>query len=47
MEEDANARELYRQKQRSLVERQQHEAWVEAEKLQKKQKKKEKDCVIM
>lgn len=47
MEEDVRARELYRRRQRDLIERQQNEAWAEAEKLQKKQKKKEKDCVIM
>ncbi|KAF9650167.1 hypothetical protein BDM02DRAFT_3141330 [Thelephora ganbajun] len=47
MEEDSKAREIYRRRQRALVEKQQRKAWAEAEKLQKKQKKKEKDCVIM
>jgi len=46
-EEDHRARELYRQRERALAERQRREALAEAEKLQKKQKKKEKDCVIM
>lgn len=47
MEEDARAHEMYRRRQNAQVERQQREAWAEVEKLQKKQKKKEKDCVIM
>lgn len=46
MEEDVRGRELSRLRQRDLIDRQQREAWAEAEKL-KKQKKKEKDCVIM
>ena len=47
MEEDAKARELHRQRQRALIDRQQREAWDKAEKHQKKQKNKEKDCLIM
>jgi hypothetical protein len=46
MEEDVRARELHRQRRRDLVEKQQREAWVEAEKLEKKERKKERDCVI-
>jgi hypothetical protein len=45
MEEDARAYEIYRRRQQALIERQQREAWAEAEKAQKKQKKK--DCLIM
>ena len=47
MEENARAREIYRRRQHAFIERQQREALAQAEKLQKKQKKKEKDCVIM
>jgi len=47
MEEDSRARAIYRQRQRVLMEKRQHEALAQAEKLQKKQKKKEKDCMIM
>lgn len=47
MEEDSKAREIYRRRQRALIEKQQREALAQAEKLQKKQKKKDKDCVMM
>jgi hypothetical protein len=47
MEEDTIAREIYRRRQNGLMERQQREAWAEAEKLQKKQKKKEGGCEVM
>jgi len=47
MEEDSRAREIYRRRQHTLIERQQREAFAQAAELEKKQKKKEKDCVIM
>ena len=47
MEEDSRAYDIYRRRQQAFVEKQQREAFSQAGKLQKKQKKKEKDCVIM
>jgi hypothetical protein len=47
MEEDSRAHEMYRRRQQALVDKQQHEAFAEGGRLQKKQKKKEKDCMIM
>ena len=46
MEENSRARDIYRRRQQALMEKQQREALAEAEKLEKKQKKKDKDCVI-
>ena len=46
MEEDSRAYDIYRRRQHALIEKQQREALAEAEKLQKKQKKRDKDCVI-
>jgi len=47
MEEDSIAHEIYRRRRQALIEKQQREELAEAERLQKKQKKKEKDCAIM
>ena len=47
MEEDSRAREIHRRRQHALIDKQQREAFAEAERLQKKQKKKDKDCAIM
>ena len=47
MEENSRARELYRRRQQAFIEKQQREALGRAEKLQKKQKKKDKECVMM
>lgn len=47
MEEDSIAHEIYRRRQNASIEKQQREAFSQAEKLRKKQKKKDKDCVIM
>jgi len=47
MEEDSRAHEMYRRRQHALIEKQQREALAEAERVQKKQKKKDKDCVVM
>jgi len=46
MEEDSRAHDIRRRRRQGLIEKQQREALAEAEKLQKKQKKKDKDCVI-
>lgn len=46
MEEDSRAHDIRRRRRQALIEKQQREALAEAEKLQKKQKKKDKDCVI-
>jgi len=47
MEENSRARDIHHWRQQALIEKQQHKALAQAEKLQKKQKKKDKDCVIV
>ena len=49
MEENSKARELYWRRQQAFIEKRQSdsEALAQAEKLQKKQKKKDKECVTM